>query len=67
MLKDQIRENQICPLCQSVYFDAPALSRMDGKTAICPDCGIRQSLDSIGVPKDEQDEILQTIHRYIKR
>ena len=67
MLKDQIREKQICPLCKSIYFDAPALSRIDGKTSICPDCGIRQSLDSIGISKGEQDQILHTIHKHITR
>ena len=41
----------------------PALSRTDNETLICPDCGIRQALDSIGVGRDEQESILDTIHR----
>ena len=67
MLKEESQTKQTCPLCGSIYFDTPALSRADNKTAICPDCGIRQSLDSIGVSKEEQDEILATIHRYIHK
>ena len=30
----------------------------------CPDCGTREALDSIGVSPEEQDSIIQTIHRY---
>ena len=67
MLKEESQTKQTCPLCGSIYFDTPALSRADNKTAICPDCGIRQSLDSIGVAKEEQDDILQTIHKYIRK
>ena len=32
---------------------------------ICPDCGTRQALESIGVKADEQAEILETIHRHM--
>lgn len=41
----------------------PALSRTDGETLICPDCGTRQALESIGVSQEEQEKILETIHR----
>ena len=67
MLKNERHKGQICPLCGNIYFESPALSRTDGKTAICPDCGIRQSLDSIKVPKEEQDKIIEIIHQYRKR
>lgn len=36
-----------CPECGEKYDDRSALSRKDGKTSICPDCGTRQALDSI--------------------
>lgn len=39
------------------------LSRTDGTTLICPDCGTREALESIGVGATEQDQILETIHR----
>ena len=41
-----------------------ALSRLDNESLICPDCGTREALDSIGVSPEEQDAIIQTIHRY---
>ena len=34
----------ICPVCGEVYFEPPAISRLDNKTKICSSCGIRQSL-----------------------
>ena len=53
----------ICPKCGLPYEGRPAFSRDDNKTLICPDCGVREALESIGVDKDEQDRILETIHR----
>lgn len=53
-----------CPKCGQAYKGVPALSRMDGKTLICADCGTRESLDSIGISKTEQDEILKIIHKH---
>lgn len=53
----------ICPKCGLPYEGRPALSRDDGKTLICPDCGVREALESIGVDVKEQDKILATIHR----
>lgn len=52
-----------CPRCGKQYRGAPALSRVDNKTLICPDCGTREALESIGVDNDEQEKILDTIHR----
>ncbi len=63
---EEVRE-RTCPRCGEVYTSLPALSREDGKTLICPDCGIREALESIGVPKDEQEQILETIHRTSKK
>lgn len=53
-----------CPICGRIYTEPPALSRADGKTLLCPDCGTRQALESIGVTEKEQDQILHTIHRF---
>lgn len=55
---------KICPRCGNAYHGAPALSRTDNETLICPDCGTREALESIGVDVKEQEEILATIHRY---
>lgn len=52
-----------CPKCGKSYTGASALSRADNQTPICPDCGTREALDSIGVEPSEQEQILKTIHR----
>lgn len=54
----------ICPKCCKAYGNRPAISRVDNETLICPDCGIRESLESISVQADEQDKILETIDRF---
>lgn len=56
-----------CPLCGAVYGEHPAMSRNYPNTAICPDCGTREALQSIGVNTAEQDKILSIIHRNIGR
>ncbi len=58
--------NAVCPKCGKTYTGHPALSRTDNTTLICPDCGVREALESLGVQAKEQDEILATIHRYIE-
>lgn len=52
-----------CPLCGTAYSGHPAISRTDNKTPICPDCGTREALQSLGISTEEQNEILDTIHR----
>ena len=56
-------EKKICPICGNPYTGHPALSRTNDKTEICSDCGIRQSLQSIGIAPEEQEKILSIIHR----
>lgn len=51
-----------CPKCGKEYKGHGALSRVDSLTTICPDCGTREALESIGVDKAEQDKILGIIH-----
>ena len=63
-MKDNTIRMAVCPLCGRTYHSAPALSRTDNKTLICPDCGTRQALQSIGVDADEQEQIIKTIHRH---
>ena len=62
-MKDYDSRISVCPLCGCAYTGAPALSRTDNKTLICPDCGTRQALSSIGVSNAETEEILAIIHR----
>ena len=54
----------ICPKCGRSYKGRPALSRNDGKTLICPDCGVREALITLDVSKEEQESILNAIHKY---
>ena len=64
MKSENISEIRICPRCGKSYGGRPALSRRDNETLICPDCGTREALESIGVDEAEQAQILDTIHRY---
>ena len=65
MKTKEIRIAAECPLCGTTYTASSALSRTDGKTLICPDCGIREALTSIGVGPEEQEKILDIIHSHI--
>ena len=55
-------EERSCPKCGRTYTEYPALSRTDNKTLICPDCGIREALESMEVSKEEQEKIISIIH-----
>ena len=66
-MKDRIARIAVCPRCGRGYYGAPALSRKDNETLICPDCGTREALESIGVDLQEQEQILETIHRCGRR
>ena len=61
-MKETMTRAAVCPRCGKVYTDRPAISRVDDKTPICPDCGTRESLESIGIDTAEQDKILRAIH-----
>ena len=66
MKEDNISRLAICPRCGKAYHGPPALSREDNETLICPDCGTRQALQSIGVDTAEQEQIIETIHRHME-
>ena len=51
-----------CPKCGRVYTERPATSRVDG-SPICPDCGTREALLTLGIDEAEQEQIIQAIHR----
>ena len=61
-MKAENISERICPKCGCTYHERPALSRTDNKTLICPDCGIREALESIGISKEEQEKIISIIH-----
>ena len=62
-MRDNVRQIRVCPLCGKTYGEAPALSRTDNETLICPDCGTRQALESIGIDAEEREKILSIIHQ----
>ena len=55
---------RVCPVCGASYQNPPALSRVDGRTEICPDCGIREALASLGCGPDAQEHILALVHAH---
>ena len=57
------QNKRVCPLCRKEYDGVPALSRTDNKTLICPDCGIREALEALGISLEEQEKIISIIHR----
>ena len=61
-MKERDFEKHTCPRCGRTYTERPALSRSDNETLICPDCGTREALDSMGISIEEQDKILGIIH-----
>ena len=66
-MKTELRKSAACPKCGKVYRARPALSRTDNTTWMCPDCGIREALESIGVDEAEQEAILTIIHYCVKK
>ena len=62
-MKTAEKATRVCPHCGIEYHGIPALSRTDNQTLICPDCGTREALESIGISKEEQDKIVSIIHR----
>lgn len=61
-MKERVFEKRTCPKCGHTYTERPALSRYDNETLICPDCGTREALESMGISIEEQDKILGIIH-----
>lgn len=62
-MKQRSIEPRTCPRCGRAYSEPSAISRRDGVMPICPDCGTREALESIGVKGGEQERILAAIHR----
>ena len=63
MKNETIARIRVCPRCGKSYAAPPALSRLDNEPLICPDCGTREALETIGVDTAAQEQILESIHR----
>lgn len=66
MKSDNATGLRTCPRCGAQYGGVPALSRKYPNTQICPDCGTREALESIGVSADEQEKIISIIHNKLR-
>ena len=64
MKENDVAQIQICPRCGRTYRGHPAVSRADNKTLICPDCGTREALESMGLDTSEQERILAVMKKY---
>ncbi len=53
--------SKVCNKCGCEYKGVSAISRVDNKTLICPRCGTVEALESLGISKEEQLEILKKI------
>ena len=54
-------EKKVCPVCNKEYRGHPAISRKDNSTPICPLCGTREALQSLGINETEIEDIVATI------
>ena len=59
MERDLVKKGFVCPRCGQTCTARPAAAR-DGSGP----CGTREALESLGVAADEQEKILDTIHRH---
>ena len=65
-MRDKTVSEHVCPRCGRIYTERPAMAR-DNSGPICPDCGTREALESIGVDTAEQDKIIEAIHACQRR
>jgi ribosomal protein S27AE len=63
----EIRRTAVCPRCGTTYHGVPATSRVDNATPICPECGAREALASLGVDEKEIEQIITTIRAHSSR
>lgn len=64
-----ITKKQKCPVCGRMYTQAPAISRKDNATLICPDCGVDEALDAMfgsNYETEAQKTMRSQIHRIMK-
>lgn len=59
--KQQKPTYRTCPKCGAKYYGAPAISRIDNATPICPRCGSKEALTAMGIKPEEIDQILEVM------
>lgn len=52
-----------CTKCGAIYSERPIMSPINGEN-ICPECGIRESLELLHATPEEVTNILAIIRRY---
>lgn len=61
--EERNKSRRVCPSCGKEYTARPALSRKDGKTEICPDCGMREALEAFGFNSNKIEKSISEIHK----
>lgn len=46
-VKLPLKAGKKCPVCGNVYYVMGAISRVDNKTEICPECGQAEALRGV--------------------
>nr|DAT23151.1 MAG TPA: hypothetical protein [Caudoviricetes sp.] len=60
-MKNASNRPRCCPCCGQTYTGYPSISRIDNRQ-ICPDCGTREALGTLGISDTEKEQIIQAIH-----
>ena len=59
----RVKKESTCPVCGQKYNGYPAVSRKDGITEICADCGMREAFAAFGYESERIEESIAEIHR----
>lgn len=57
----------ICPKCKKEFSNPPAISRVDNKTPICSECGVREAIADFEPDKEKAEKLIEAILEYEKR
>lgn len=57
-------EARKCHHCGKFYTAAPAISRKDNQTPICPACGTLEALDELNISEEEKAKIMANVKEW---
>ena len=60
----EVIEIRKCPHCGKFYTAAPAISRKDNQTPICPACGTLEALDELNISEEEKAKIMANVKEW---